>query len=51
MGVQPSNIVSASIVPDISQGNPVNRIDLKYSITIQANGNEKMILNFELNLK
>ena len=51
MGVHPSNIVSAIIVPDINQGNPVNRIDLKYSIAIQAKGNEKITLNFELNLK
>ena len=51
IGVQPSINVSANIVPDINQGNPVNRIDLKYSTTIQANGNEKIMLNFDLNLK
>ncbi len=51
IGVQPSINVSANMVPDINQGNPVNKIDLKYSTTIQTNGNEKIMLNFELNLK
>tara|TARA_Y100000817_G_C16720632_1_gene483456 strand:- start:204 stop:431 length:228 start_codon:yes stop_codon:yes gene_type:complete len=43
--------VSANIVPDISQGNPVKRIDLKYSTATQAMGKEKMVILSELDLK
>ena len=42
IGVHPSNGVTANIVPDINQGNPVKRIDRKYSTTIQAIGKEKI---------
>ena len=51
IGVQPSNIVSANIVPDINQGNPVNKIERKYSIIIQAIGKENITLIKELDLK
>tara|TARA_B100000482_G_C12348028_1_gene195704 strand:+ start:391 stop:522 length:132 start_codon:yes stop_codon:yes gene_type:complete len=43
--------VFANIVPDISHGNPVKRIDLKYSTAIQAMGKEKIATLLELDLK
>jgi len=38
-------------VPDINQGNPVNKIERKYSIIIQAIGKENNTLIRERDLK